>query len=178
VTSEPTLPTTVLRLPAVYGPGTYRRQDWIRPMIDNRPAIILGSGEAGFRFSHGYAADVGRAIALAATRDEAAGRVYNVGARDVPTERQRLADFARVAGWNGRIVEVPDEMTPHGDGLPWPGQDWLLDTRRIRAELGFCEVSDYEDGIRATIAWQRAHPNPAYDPRPEYSVEDRLLATP
>jgi nucleoside-diphosphate-sugar epimerase len=175
VLSEPRLPATVLRFPAIYGPGTHRHQEWVRAMLDGRPAIVLGRGWATFRFTHGYAADVGHATALAVMNERAAGRIYNVGEADTPTERRRLEDFARVAGWTGRIVEVADEIAPGGDGLPYPGQDWLLDTRRIRAELGFAEVSDYEQGIRATIEWQRAHPHPAYDPRPLYAEEDRLL---
>lgn len=175
VRSEPGLPATVLRFPAVYGPGSHRHQEWVRRMADGRPAIVIGAGEATFRFSHSYAEDVGWAAALAVAGEAGAGRIYNVGERDVPTERRRLEDFARVAGWGGRIVEVPDEVVPGGDGVPYHGQDWLLDTRRIRAELGFAEVSDYEAGIRATIEWQRRCPNPAYDPREVYAAEDRLL---
>ena len=160
VTSEPTFPATILRFPAVYGPGTYRRNEWIKRMLDDRPFILLGAGEAQFRFSHGYAQDVATSVTLAATDDRAAGRVYNVGELNVPTERERLKRFARVAGWTGRIIEAPDELLPSGDGLPWPGQDWLLDTTRIRTELGYREIADESEAICATIAWQRAHPNP------------------
>jgi nucleoside-diphosphate-sugar epimerase len=176
VLSEPALPATVLRYPAIYGPGSYRRQEWIKRMLDHRPAILIGAGEARFRFTHSFAQDIGWATALAATQDRAAGRVYNVGERDTPTERQRLEDFARVAGYRGRIVEMPDEQLPSGDGLPFPNQDWLLDTRRIRGELGFSEISDYEKGIRATIEWQQSHPNPKLDPVSlKYSAEDAVL---
>jgi nucleoside-diphosphate-sugar epimerase len=49
VLGEPDLPTCVLRYPAIYGPGSYRRQDWFKRMLDNRPAIILGKGWATFR---------------------------------------------------------------------------------------------------------------------------------
>ena len=179
VTSDPSLPVTILRFPAVYGPGTYRRNDWIQRMLDDRPFILLGAGEAQFRFSHGYAQDVATSITLAATDDRAAGRVYNVGEFNVPTERERLERFARVAGWTGRIIEAPDELLPGGDGLPWPGQDWLLDTTRIRAELGYREVAGERDAIRATIDWQRAHPNPRVDAGQfDYAAEDAFVAGP
>lgn len=176
VFSEPRLPATVLRLPAIYGPGTYRHQEWIRPMLDGRPAIVLGEGMAGFRFSHGYAEDMGWALALAATKEKAAGRIYNVGELEVPTEGERLEDFARVAGWKGRIVLVPDEKAPGGDGLPFPDQDWWLETQRIREELGYKEISDYEAGIRATIEWQRNRPDRDFDLSAVYAEEDRILA--
>jgi nucleoside-diphosphate-sugar epimerase len=176
VLGESALPTCVLRFPAVYGPGSYRRQDWIKRMLDDRPAILLGKGEATFRFSHGYAQDVAEATALAAISEQSAGRIYNVGEKIVPTERQRLEDFVRVTGWNGRVVEIPDEKLPGGDGLPYHEQDWLLDTTRIRRELGFAEVADYEQAIRDTIAWQKANPNPAIDlSRFDYAAEDRML---
>jgi nucleoside-diphosphate-sugar epimerase len=111
-----------------------------------------------------------------ATNERAAGRVYNVGELNVPAERQRLEHFARAAGWRGKIVEVADEILPGADGLPFSGQDWLLDTTRIRAELGFAEVSDYEEGIRATIDWQRLNQNPALKPADfDYAAEDRFL---
>jgi nucleoside-diphosphate-sugar epimerase len=122
VLSESSLPTCVLRYPAVYGPGSYRRQDWIKRMLDNRPAILLGKGEATFRFSHGYAQDVAEATALAAMNEQSAGRIYNVGEKIVSTERQRLEDFARVAGWNGKIVEMEDEIMPGGDGCRITGR--------------------------------------------------------
>jgi nucleoside-diphosphate-sugar epimerase len=177
VSAEPKLPATILRFPAVYGPGTYRHGECIRRMLDDRPAILLGKGYAGFRWSHGYAEDVALSITLSAADDRAAGRIYNVGERDVPTERQRLERLAGVAGWTGRIVEVPDEQLPGGDGQPFPGQDWWLDTSRIRAELGYREVADEDDAIRATIAWQRDHPNPTGNPSPsDYASEDAFLA--
>jgi nucleoside-diphosphate-sugar epimerase len=177
VLSEPALPAAVLRFPAIYGPGSYRRQDWIKRMLDRRPAILIGCGEATFRFSHSYAEDVGAATALAAIDERSVGRIYNVGEKHVPNERERLEHFARVAGWGGRIVEMDDDRVPGGDGLPYHGQDWLLDTTRIRRELGFEEVSDYDRGIRDTIEWQRANPNPAIDlSQFDYAAEDRALA--
>ena len=82
VLSDPKLPTTVLRLPAIYGPGSYRHNDWIKRMLDDRPAIIIGTGEAKFRFTHSFAEDIGLATTLAAIDERAAGRIYNVGERE------------------------------------------------------------------------------------------------
>jgi nucleoside-diphosphate-sugar epimerase len=174
VLSEPKLPATVLRFGAIYGPGSHRLGEWMRPMIDHRPVIVIGKGEATFRFSHSYAEDIGWATTLAATNERAAGRIYNVGESDVPAQRRRLEHVARIANWSGRIVEVPEEQWPPAEFLPYHGQDWLLDTSRIRRELGFHEVSNYDDSLRATIDWQRAHPNPKFDPS-SYAADDRLV---
>jgi nucleoside-diphosphate-sugar epimerase len=171
VSAEPQLQATFLRFGAVYGPGDYRCQRWIKRMIDQRPAILIGKAEAGFRFTHCYAQDAGWATALAVTNDRCAGRVYNVGELNTPTERGRLEDFARLGGYRGRIVEAPDEKG--GDDF---SQHWTLDTTRIRNELGFSEISDYDQGIRATIDWQRQHPNHQLDPANfDYAAEDRVL---
>ena len=174
---EPELPATLLRLGAVYGPGDYRCQNWIKRMIDQRPAILIGKSEAGFRFAHCYAQDAASAAALAVTNERSAGRIYNVSELSTPTQRQRLADFARLGGYQGRIVEVPDHKLLPAAGWEDFSQDWTLDTTRIRSELGFCEISNYEDGIRATIDWQCSHPNHQLDPSHfDYAAEDRVLA--
>ena len=175
--AEAQLPVTMLRFGAVYGPGDYRCQDWIKRMIDQRPAILIGKAEAQFRFTHCYAQDAAWATALAVTSARAAGRVYNVGELNTPTQRKRLEDFARLAGYTGRIVEVPDEKRLPSAGSEDFSQHWTLDTTRIREELGFGEISNYEEGILATIDWQRRHPNHQLDTSHfDYAAEDRLLA--
>ncbi|MEO0988970.1 MAG: NAD-dependent epimerase/dehydratase family protein, partial [Cyanobacteria bacterium J06639_14] len=77
--SEPDLPTTVLRLPMVYGPGDYRRrpQAYLKRMADHRPAIVLETSLAHWHGSYGYINNVADAIALAVIDQRAAGRVYN-----------------------------------------------------------------------------------------------------
>lgn len=175
---EAQLPVTLLRFGAVYGPGDYRCQDWIKRMIDQRPVILIGRGEVQFRFTHCYAQDAAWATALSATSERAAGRVYNVGELNTPTQRKRLEDFARLGGYAGRIVEIPDEKRLAAGEPEDFSQHWTLDTTRIRDELGFGEISNYDEGILATIDWQRRHTNHQLDPTHfDYEAEDRLLAS-
>jgi len=175
--AEAELPATLLRFAAVYGPGDYRCQNWIKRMIDERPAILIGNSEAAFRFAHCYAQDAAWATALAVTNERAAGRIFNVGELSTPTQRARLEDFARLGGYQGRIVEVPDQKLLPAAGWEDFSQDWTLDTTRIRSELGFSEISNHEEGIRATIDWQRRHPNHQLDlSHFDYAAEDRVLA--
>src|SRR5262249_23710143 len=56
VMSDPDLPGTVLRLPAVYGPGdaSYRLFAYVKRMADGRPAILLEERQARWRWTHGY----------------------------------------------------------------------------------------------------------------------------
>ena len=61
-------------------------------------------------------------------------------------------------------------------------QDFVLDTTRIRTELGYRERVDLMDGLHRMVEWMRAHP-PAQDDRhpllqrpTDYSAEDAVIA--
>ena len=101
------LPTSVLRFPAVLGPKQYRRfQRWLQPMLRADMELRIQEGWARWRWTHGFAEDVAEAVVLGATKTSSAGRIYNVGECYTPTMADRLWDFARVADWRGRIIEV------------------------------------------------------------------------
>ncbi|HZY83496.1 MAG TPA: NAD-dependent epimerase/dehydratase family protein [Gemmataceae bacterium] len=166
------LPATVLRLPMVYGPGDdqHRLAPYLRRMLDGRPAVLLDGGLARWRCLRGYVEDVAAAVALAVTSPAAAGRVYNVAEPTAHTEAEWVARVGAAAGWGGEVVAVP------GGRLPVPfntAQDLVVDTARIRAELGYREVVDPDDALRETVAWERGHlPEVPVD----YAQEDGLLA--
>jgi nucleoside-diphosphate-sugar epimerase len=173
------LPTTVLRLPAVYGPGDpYRRfRPYIKRMDDRRPAIVLEEAQASWRWTHGYVEDVAQAIALAVADDRAAGQVYNLGEAAVPTMAERVRKLGELAGWSGTVVSLSSERLPaHLRAAYQPRQDLVVDTRRVRGELGFGESVPNDEGLRRTIDWERAHPPETGDPGPaEYAAEDAAL---
>jgi nucleoside-diphosphate-sugar epimerase len=130
----------ILRLPKVYGPGDRQR-------TFGRELAELASGElrideaaARWRWTHGYVDDVAAAIALAAVHPAAAGRTYNIGERETPTMGERYAALAALVG--GRVVAVPG-------GTPRP--DLVLDTRRIREELGYAEESPPGEALARTV---------------------------
>jgi nucleoside-diphosphate-sugar epimerase len=172
------LPGTVLRLPMVYGPGDPLRRflPVVKRVDDRRPAILFEEKYARWRGPRGYVENVAAAIALAATNDCAAGRVYNVGETDSPTELEWAERIALAAGWTGRFVTRPaDRMPPH---LVMPGntdQHWTIDTTRIREELGFREPASQEEAIRRTIAWERANPTESSPHVFDYAAEGEAL---
>ena len=53
-------------------------------------------------------------------------------------------------------------------------QHWVVDTTRIREELGYREPVAQAEAIRRTIAWDRAHP-PQGGPSVDYDAEDGAL---
>ncbi|HWF86839.1 MAG TPA: NAD-dependent epimerase/dehydratase family protein [Vicinamibacterales bacterium] len=178
ILGDAALPGTVLRLPMVYGPGDPLRRflSVIKRIDDQRPAILFEEGYARWRSPRGYVENVAAAIALAATSDRAAGRVYNVGDAGSLTELEWAELIAAAAGWTGRFVTLPvDRMPPN---LVLPGnteQHWTIDTTRIREELGYREPVAQADAIRRTIDWERANPSDSSAHVFDYDAEDAAL---
>ena len=132
VLREAALPSTILRLPKVYGPED-----------NSRLATVYGfASQPQWRWTHGHVENVAAAIALAATHPAAAGRTYNVGEAATPTMGERLA-------------RLPARETK---GAPPPfdyRQDMHVDTSRIREELGFTDRIDETAAMRATAEVHR-----------------------
>lgn len=179
---DPDFPVTIIRLPAIHGPGDYQHRlyDYVKRMDDGRPSIILEERLAGWRWVRGYVEDVAHAIALAATDGRAAGRVYNVADPVAFSEEEWVRQVAEVHGWDGSIVVVPStELAPalrFSDEFD-VRQSFVVDTSRIRNELKYSERVGPPEALRRTIEWERENPPETLDPeRWDYAAEDRLLA--
>ena len=179
VMGDPDLLGTVLRLPAVYGPGDYQHRlfDYVKRMDDGRPTILLGEGMANWRWTHGYVEDVASAIALAVTDERAAGHVYNVGEAEPLPWADWVREIGRAAGWDGEVIALPENRLPQH--LDWglnTEQHWFVDTGRIRQQLGYADEVPREEALRRTVAWERAHPPEKLDPASfDYAAEDAAL---
>jgi hypothetical protein len=172
------LPGTVLRLPAVYGPGDYQHRlfEYLKRMDDGRPAILLGEGMASWRWTHGYVEDIVLAVVLAVTDERAAGGVYNVGEPDPPSWAGWVSEIGD-AGWDGEVVAVPDDRLP--EHLDWglaTRQHWVADTSRIRWELGFQEEISREEALRRTVRWERRTRRRTWTP-PPWTTPSRMHAS-
>ena len=179
VMGDANLPGTILRLPMVYGPGDYQHRlfSYLKRMDDKRPAILLDEAEARWRWTHAYVENVADAIALAVTDERSAGQIYNVGEPFTFTMAEWVALIGKIAGWQGRVFTVPHGRLP--EPLRWginSEQDVVVDSSRIRRELGYKERVDVEEALRRTVAWERANPPKEIDPREfDYVVEDTFL---
>jgi len=156
------LPVTILRYPAVYGPNDMHRfGPWVRQMT-MQPAtgateIRIEEGFAAWRWTHGFAENVAEAVVLAVTSQRAAGRTYNVGEAATPTWAERVESLGRVIGWQGRVVPVPPEELPEDQRMAHDfAHHLVVDSGRIRSELGYREVVAYEEGLRRTAEWERS----------------------
>jgi nucleoside-diphosphate-sugar epimerase len=175
VMSEPDLPGTILRYPMIYGPNDGGRTfDLVKRMMDNRPVILLDERLARWRWSRGYAENVAWATVLAVTHEQARNRIYNVAEPEGLSYLEWAQRVTRAQGWTGRIVVLPPGRL-NDDGNYQ--HHWVVDTTRIRAELGYMEVVPQEEALRRTVEWQWANPPEKYDPKEfDYATEDTVLA--
>jgi nucleoside-diphosphate-sugar epimerase len=164
----------------VHGPRSYRHYPYLKRMVDGRPGIVLAEGWARWRGTLAYSENVAAAIVLAATRPDARGP-YNVGDAAPTRMRDLVAAIAGAADWKGRVATVaadrlPEQMRP-GAGI---SQELVLDSSRIRNELGFREPVDTQLGVQRAVNWMREHPPTAEDPMGrlelDYETEDTILS--
>jgi nucleoside-diphosphate-sugar epimerase len=172
---------TILRLPAVHGPGDrlHRLYPYLKRMDDGRPAIVLDQALAGLRWLRGYVEDVAHALVLAVSDPPAAGQTHNVAYPVTYTETEWVREIGRVVGWQGEIVALPAAQLPEGlrrDRFDYR-QDFVVDSSRIRAELGYAEQIEFDETLRRTVAWERANPPDELKPEDyDYQAEDAALA--
>src|SRR2546429_259655 len=180
VMNDRELPGTVLRLPMVYGPGDplHRFYPVVKRIVDGRRHIIFPETFAAWRSPRGYVENVAAAIALAATDERAARRIYNVCEEPSFSELEWARKIAAAMLWDGDFVVLPIEHTPRH--LQKPGnaaQHWTASSARIRQELGYKEPVAIEEAIRRTIRWERENPPAsAFLAQFDYSAEDAAVA--
>lgn len=171
------LPLAVLRPGMGWGPGERVILPGLISALRSPFFFMVGNGKNTLDLS--FAANVAHALWLAATRPEAAGRVYNLADGLHITCREYLAGLAGALG-----LRVPRRRLPRGlvqflmrvvfppvpepkETVLRPSPDALLrlcalfrdsepDTGRIRAELGFRPPVDFAAGVAETAAWYRA----------------------
>lgn len=174
------LPGTVLRLPMVYGPGDplHRFFPLLKRIADGRSSILLSDDFAAWRGPRGYVDNVAHAIAMAATSDRAAGRIYNVCEEPTSPELEWQRKIAGQTRWAGRFVVLPREHVPKHLLLPGnAAQHVVASSERIRSELGYRELVESDETIRRTIAWEQQNPpNTIPTQQFDYAAEDAALA--
>lgn len=151
------LRVSVLRLTNTYGPRMRVRDarqtflgHWLRLLVAGEELVIYGDGEQRRDFS--YVDDAVRAFLLAATREEANGRIYNLGG-EPPVSLRELAELlVRVNdGGSYRLVPFPADRKAIDIG------DYYADFRAIGAELGWEPAVGLEEGLARALAFYREH---------------------
>jgi len=146
--AEPRLPLTRLRLPFVFGPGDYRRR--VQALLERMRCsdeIVLGPREASWRCTRAHVEDVAAVVVLALTHPDAAGRIYNVGEERALSLAEWFRWVGHAAGWGGQVIALgPDPELPD-----W-SQHMVVETTRLRRELGFREEVGLRRGLQQTVS--------------------------
>ena len=179
---------THFRYPYVYGPYQLVPREWciVRRILDRRPFIVLPDGGLSLH-SYGYTENLAHAVLLAVDQPEAAaGRIYNCADDEVLSLRQVVEIVSRALDWELEIVSMPWSLALPARPLvmqPLPTHR-VVDTARIRGELGYRDVVPARKALAHTARWLAAHPPAAggmeetvlQDPF-DYAAEDRIVAS-
>lgn len=159
---------TVMRAAAVYGPrikGNYRR---LVHALARRRFVQMGDGRSHRALV--FDRDLASAIVLGATRQEAAGRVYNVSDGHAHTVNDIVSAICGALGRHPPRVKVPAvvaraaaataDVALRLSGRPMGLrqlvdkylEDVVIDSRRIRADLGFTPCVTFDAGWDETVA--------------------------
>jgi len=176
---------THFRYPYIYGPHQVVPKEWaiVKRALDGRRPLILADGGRTVE-SSAYVENVAAAVLAAVDRiDVSAGRVYNVADDELFSRLQVVQVVEEVLGHTFERINLPFEIaspaypTIHHHS----SQHRIVDTTRIRTELGYRDVVAPLEALRHTIRWQVAN-LPADHERVmkvlqdpfDYAAEDRL----
>lgn len=168
---------THFRYPVVYGPGQIRPAIvWLvmRRCRDARPFMVLP--DAGLTvLSRGFERNMAEMLLLAVDRPEtAAGQIYNAADTLQLSLAQWVESIAANMDYRLPIVSVPDTYAASArDLIPLraSAHHQLLDTFRVRAELGYEDQTPVPEAIAETVAWYRDNP-----PDEDDAFRDELAA--
>jgi UDP-glucose 4-epimerase len=154
------LPVRLVRIFGSYGPRQHRSW-WGGPQavfgelaLDGKPLVIHGDGQQTRSFTH--VSDTVAGLVKVLEADAAAdGQLFNVGSDEEVT----IAFLARTVWRLARPGEEPRlEFLPYERIADRPYEDVRRrrpDSARLRA-LGWAPAFSLEEGLRATLAWQRS----------------------
>jgi 2'-hydroxyisoflavone reductase len=159
ITAEPVarFPWTILRLPAVFGPGDPLSREFFffSRIITGRPVILPK------KFIHlcqnVYVEDVANACCRILETPQSTGRVYNLGG-PVFTLDEYLQTMGRLLRRPVELIRV-DKKILENNGFDLSKIPYCFDgnlclrTNRIAEELGFDVQTSLENGLAETLSW-------------------------
>jgi len=138
------VPTVSLRYFTVYGPG--QRPDmafhrFMRSLLENKEMVIYGTGEQTRDFT--FIEDIVEANLAAASSEQAAGRVYNIGGGSRISVNGVLEILK---GLTGKSLKIRYEPVQAGDP-----PHTFADTTRVKEELDFTPHTSLEQGLKVML---------------------------
>lgn len=151
---------TYFRYPSIYGPRQTAPSEWsvIRRIRDGRPFMILPD-RGLLVFSRAAARNAAHAVLAAVDQPaKAAGRVYNCSDHEVLSLHQWMWTIADLMGARLEMVSLPFELATMAHGLARCPSHVIVDSNRLRDELGYRDIVSFREGMAETIAWYEEHP--------------------
>lgn len=179
---------THFRYPIIYGPRHIGPPEWaiIRRARDGRRRLIMPGGGLAL-LSRGFADNIAHGIMLAVDNPSAsAGQVYNISDDRLLHNREWVGLLCGMLQHEFELVEMPFDLLPDNfraapTQLLFPHHR-VVDTRKIREQLGYRDLVPVETALRTTVDWYLEHPLPPGgemeqnlgDPF-DYEYEDRII---
>jgi nucleoside-diphosphate-sugar epimerase len=144
------LPTTILRLFSVYGPG--QRPDmgyhiFIDRILKGETITIDGDGTDSR--SNTYVLDVVQGLVRAFEQPEqSAGETFNIGGGEEVTVLQVLEMLQELSGMEAR--------TTHGPRRPGDQRRTAADITKARERLDYAPQTTLIEGLHAQLEWQKS----------------------
>jgi nucleoside-diphosphate-sugar epimerase len=164
------------RYPYLYGPYQPVPREWsvVRRVLDGRTRMVVADDGLTLHH-HCYTENCAAAVVLGIEQPErSAGTVFNVADEEVLSVRQVVELCARELGADLEIVSMPYDLAVPAWPLlaqPLPTHR-VLDTTRVRAQLGHHDVVPAREAVRRTARWLAEHP-------PERGgIEEQVLTDP
>jgi nucleoside-diphosphate-sugar epimerase len=166
---------TSVRLPMVYGEHDYQlREDFIlRRLRAGRARIPFGAGT--WLACRAYVRDVARGVHRVLESPDAAGHVFNLCEDRTYSMRMWSRMILDAAGSTAELVRVSDDLLPE-DLKPTGNmsQHIVASAQKARSTLGWT-TSDPAESLGTSVRWHLANPPP--NPDPDFSADDRALAS-
>lgn len=167
-------PTTILRLPAIYGPRDTAILTFFQTVAKGIKPLI-GFSDKYVNLLH--VRDVAHGIFLGLTKAEATNRTFYIGSEEQYDWRSLSNLAAQIMGRRGFFVRVPHSVVSVVAGisefaslfkkkpsvLNWEKRmditqrHWTVSIERARHELGYVPQVSVDEGFRDTIAWYKKH---------------------
>lgn len=169
------MPLTILRPPAVYGPGDREMLPLLLMMMHRGIAPVLGSGEA--RFSMLFVEDLASAIEQSLTAGDSGRGVFalhdgRVGGytwsavvelaarergkpvRKLALPRGLLHGLGVISHYWSRLTHTAPMLTP-GKVRELTHPDWVCDNSEVSRALGWVPQVEFAEGLRRTLTWEQ-----------------------
>ena len=147
------IPSSVLRLTNTYGPRM-RIKDarqtflgiWIRNLLEGKTLQVFGDGKQ--RRDYNYVDDVIDALIIAASNEDAVGKIYNLGT-SVPLSLEETARIMceMIEGSSYELTPFPENRKAIDVG------DFICDYQNFSNASGWSPKAEFEDGIQQTIEY-------------------------